>query len=381
MRTRHAAGLIGQMRGTASETQLSGVYGTKLYAELEAETGVATGFRRVGSLTLARSLDRLTLLKRNASRARAFGIEAEIISGAEAGKLWADQGVEMVTDDLMGALWLPGDGTATSTDLCASLAAGAKQKGVRIFEKAKVTKIETDSNTVSAAVSRTEPRIKGVHTNRGFIACDIIVNCGGQWARQIGALAGVKVPLHSAEHFFVVTTPLNPPVTPMLPVMRDPEVFLYYREWSGGLVMGGFEPVCKPCFTDGPPNNFEYALLPEDWDHFQQHFMAGGLERVPALETAGVRMVNGPESFTPDNTYILGEAPELRKFYVAAGFNSSGIASAGGAGRALADWIVHDGPQSDLWSVDIRRFTNFHSAPSFLRDRTFETLGLHYQVR
>lgn len=378
--TWHAAGLIGQMRSTASETQLSGVYGCKLYSELEAETGVATGFRRVGSLTLARTLDRLTLLKRNASRARAYGIEAHIISGKEAGELWQKEGVEMVTEDLVGALWLPGDGTATSTDLCASLASGAKQKGVRIFENARVSGVEVDEAPLTGSnTSRGPRRIKSVKTSRGEIQCEIIVNTAGQWARQVGAMAGVNVPLHSAEHFYIVSQPFQPPVTPNLPVMRDPDVYTYYREWSGGLVMGGFEPRCKPVFSDGVPEKFEFALLQEDWEHFSV-LMPGALERVPALETAGVRMVNGPESFTPDNQYILGEAPELRKYYVAAGFNSSGIASAGGAGRALAEWIVADAPTLDLWAVDIRRFGGFHSNVNFLRERTFETLGLHYQI-
>lgn len=385
---RHAAGLIGQMRSTASETLLSGVYGCKLYSELESETGVATGFRRVGSLTLARTADRMTLLRRNAARARAYGIDAEMVSGEEAGRLWSKEGVEMKTSDLHGALWLPGDGTATSTDLCASLAAGAKQRGVRIFERAAVTGIDLDETPRASLSSpgsstRGEKRIRGVRTSRGDVACEIVVNCGGQWSRQIGALAGVNVPLHSAEHFYVVTQALNLPVTPNLPVMRDPDVFVYYREWSGGLVMGGFEPRCKPVF-DGPqgvppPGEFEFALLEEDWDHFST-LMPGALERVPALATAGVRMVNGPESFTPDNQYILGESPELRRFYVAAGFNSSGIASAGGAGRAIAEWIVEDEPTLDLWSVDIRRFGRFHANGHFLRDRTFETLGLHYQI-
>lgn len=287
--TWHAAGLVGQMRATASETQLSGVYGTQLYAALEAETGVATGFRRVGSLTLARTLDRLTLLKRNASRAKAYGIEAHIISGAEAGRLWSDQNAEMVTEDLVGALWLPGDGTATSTDLCSSLAAGAKQHGVRIFERARVTGVELDRDSTHGLVSggggggggvsrRGEPRIRGLHTSRGFLECDIIVNCGGQWARQIGAQAGVSVPLHSAEHFYVVTDPFHPPVTPLLPVMRDPDVYTYYREWSGGLVMGGFEPKCKPVFTEGVPQDFEFSLLQEVGGH-------GAL--APAAKTAG----------------------------------------------------------------------------------------------
>ena len=187
------------------------------------------------------------------------------------------------------------------------------------------------------------------------------------------------MPLHSAEHFYIVTKPFTPPIPPTLPVLRDPDAYGYYREWSGGLVYGGFEPKCKPLWTDGAPTGFEFALLPDDWDHFSQ-LMEGALERVPALETAEVKMVNGPESFTADNQYILGEAPEVRRFYVAAGFNSSGIASAGGAGKALSEWIVSDGPTMDLWSVDIRRFARFHGNTHFLRERTSETLGLHYQI-
>jgi len=363
--TWHAAGLIGQMRGNNAETQLSGVYGCKLYSELEAETGLATGFKQCGSLTIATNEDRMTFLRRNATRAKAYGIEADIISPEETKRLYP----YMKIDDVLGALWLPGDGSAISSDITASLAAGAKQNGVKIFEKTKVTGFDTKDGYVT-----------GVTTNKGHIDCEVVVNCGGQWARNIGQMAGVDVPLHSAEHFYITTKPFkDDPVDSMLPVMRDPDAYTYFREWSGGLIMGGFEPECKPCFMDGVPEDFEFSLLEEDWDHFEI-LMEGALNRVPALETAEVQMVNGPESFTPDMGYILGEAPGLRKFYVAAGFNSSGIASAGGAGRSLAEWIINDAPTMDLWSVDIRRFAPFHNNDRWLRDRTFETLGLHYQI-
>ena len=362
--TWHAAGLVGQLRATAVETRLSGVYGCELYARLEQETGVATGFRQTGSLTIARTADRLALLKRQASRAAAFGIRAELISPQEAGQRWP----LMRTDDLVGALWLPGDGSITSTDLTASLAAGARQRGVTIRERTRVT-----STTVEGG------RVTRVHTDRGSIDVEAVVNCAGQWAREVGLLSGVTVPLHSAEHFYVVTDPLTPPVPTSLPVLRDPDSFTYYREWSGGLCMGGFEPSCKPAFAEGVPANFEFALLPEDWDQFEP-LMTGALHRVPAFGECGVRMVNGPESFTPDNRYILGEVPDMRRYFVAAGMNSSGIASAGGAGKALAEWIVGGRPTMDLWPVDVRRFGRFHGNPAFLRDRVVETLGLHYAM-
>ena len=206
------------------------------------------------------------------------------------------------------------------------------------------------------------------------------VNCAGQWARALGERHGVAVPLHSAEHFYIVTEPIAG-VYPMLPVMRDPDGFIYFKEEVGGLVMGGFEPVAKPWGMEGIPDKFEFELLPEDWDQFQP-LMEAAIHRVPALETAGVKMLlNGPESFTPDGNFILGEAPEVRNYFVAAGFNSAGIANAGGAGKLLAEWIAGGEAPMDLFEVDIRRFGAFAADAKWLRDRTVETLGLHYAMR
>ena len=210
--------------------------------------------------------------------------------------------------------------------------------------------------------------------------CDVIVNCAGQWSRQFGRLAGVNVPLYSAEHFYIVTDVISG-VHPMLPVMRDPDGFIYYKEEVGGLVMGGFEPKAKPWKMDPIPNDFQFQLLDEDWEQFEP-LMQAAIHRTPCLETAPIKMLlNGPESFTPDGNFILGEAPELRNYFVCAGFNSAGIANSGGAGRLIAEWICAGEAQSDLWDVDIRRFGAFTANRRALSERTGETLGLHYAMR
>jgi 4-methylaminobutanoate oxidase (formaldehyde-forming) len=222
--------------------------------------------------------------------------------------------------------------------------------------------------------------VNGVETTAGRVQCEIVVNCAGQWARTLGAQHGVNIPLHSAEHFYIVTEPIAG-VHPMLPVMRDPDGFIYFKEEVGGLLMGGFEPVAKPWGMEGIPDRFEFQLLPEDWDQFQP-LMEAAIHRVPALEKAGVKiLLNGPESFTPDGNFILGEAPELRNYFVAAGFNSAGIANAGGAGKLLAEWIAGGEAPMDLFEVDIRRFGAFAADPKWLKERTVETLGLHYAMR
>ncbi|MFT4158863.1 GcvT family protein [Shinella sp.] len=361
--TWHAAGLVGQLRSHANMTSLIR-YSTQLYSELEAETGLATGWKNCGSLSVARSADRMTVLKRTAASARAQGVEIEVISPKEAQDLWP----VMAIDDLAGAVWLPGDGKANPTDLTQSLAKGARSRGARIIERVRVTGISTANGAVT-----------GVETDRGAIAAEIVVNCAGQWARKVGLMCGVPVPLHSAEHMYIVTGRIEG-VHPDLPVMRDPDGYIYFKEEVGGLVMGGFEPEAKPWGMAGIPDDFEFALLPDDWDQFEI-LMQSALQRVPQLATSEVKkFYNGPESFTPDNNFILGEAPELKNFYVGAGFNSMGIASAGGAGRALAEWIVNGAPTMDLWPVDIRRFANFNNNPRWLHDRVKETLGLHYAM-
>jgi 4-methylaminobutanoate oxidase (formaldehyde-forming) len=361
--TWHAAGLVGQLRATHNLTRLAR-YGADLYERLEAETGQATGFRRPGSLSLARTPERMHELKRLASMARCFGVEVEVITPAEAGRRWP----LIRTDDLTGAVWLPRDGRTDPIDTTLALAKGARQGGAAILENTAVTAIRTRGGAVA-----------GVGTARGEIACEVVVNCAGMWARELGAMAGVAVPLHASEHFYIVTEPM-PGVTADLPVLRDPDGYIYAREEVGGLLMGGFEPVAKPWGMGGIPADFSFSLLPEDWDHFRV-LMEQAVIRIPALETAPVRRhVNGPESFTPDGRYHLGEAPECRNFFVAAGFNSIGIASGAGAGKAVAEWIAAGEPPMDLWDVDIRRVAPFEANPAYLRARTVEMVGRLYAM-
>jgi glycine cleavage system T protein len=361
--TWHAAGLVGQLRSSHNLTRLAR-YGAVLYEGLEAETGQATGFRRCGSISVARTSERLIELKRGASMARCFGVDVEVIAPSEAGRLWP----LMRTDDLAGAVWIPGDGRTNPIDTTLALARGARAGGATLLENVTVTGVRRDRGAAT-----------GVHTDRGDIACEVVVNCAGMWGREVGRMAGVNVPLHAAEHFYIVTEPMAG-VTRDLPVLRDTDGYIYVREEVGGLLMGGFEPAAKPWGMAGIPGDFSFSLLPEDWDHFRV-LMEQACVRIPAIETAPVRRhVNGPESFTPDNRYMLGEAPELRNFFVAAGFNSVGIASAAGAGQALAEWIVGGAPAMDLWDVDIRRFMPFQGNARYLRERTREVVGLLYAM-
>lgn len=362
--TWHAAGLVGQMRPNRNMTQMS-KYGIELYASLEAETGLATGWKQCGSVNVARTPERMKVLRKQVAMANSFGVECHEISPQEAG----DRYPIMRTDDLQGAIWLPGDGKANPADLCMSLAKGARNRGVKMLEGIEVTGVITENG-----------KAVGVRTAQGEVRCEVLVNCAGQWARQFGRLAGVNVPLYSAEHFYIVTGKI-PGVHPMLPVMRDPDGYIYYKEEVGGLVMGGFEPQAKPWKMDPIPSTFQFELLDEDWDQFEP-LMTAALHRTPCLETAEVKMLlNGPESFTPDGNFILGEAPELRNYFVCAGFNSAGIANSGGAGRLMAEWIVGGEPGTDLWDVDIRRFGSFTGNRKALAERTGETLGLHYAMR
>jgi 4-methylaminobutanoate oxidase (formaldehyde-forming) len=362
--TWHAAGLLGQLRATEGGTRLV-QYSAQLYSRLEAETGLATGFKRCGGVTVARTEDRMVQLRRLSATAEAYDLECELITPDRARELYP----VLATEDLLGAAWLPGDGTANPVDVTASLARGARLGGARVVEHTRVI-----------GVGQAGGRVTGVVTDRGPIEAEVVVNCAGQWAKAVGALAGVNVPLHSAEHFYVVSEAIDG-VRPDLPILRDPDGYTYFKEEVGGLVVGGFEPEAKPWVApDRLPYPFEFQLLDEDWDHFAV-LMESALLRIPALHHTGIRkFYNGPESFTPDNQFILGEAPELSNFFVGAGFNSVGIASAGGAGRALAEWIVGGGPTSDLTAVDIRRFAPFNGNVPWLRDRVGEILGLHYEV-
>src|SRR5262249_50767985 len=360
--TWHAAGLVGQLRSYANMTQLIR-YSTELYTSLEQETGQATGWKRCGSLSVARNAERMIQLRRTASMAKAFGVEAEVIDVVDAARRWP----LMRTDDLVGAVWLPGDGKGNPADITRALAKGARQLGVAIHENVKVT-----------GVSVLDGAAVGVTTSAGDVTCEVVVNCGGLWAREIGRLCGGTVPLHPVEHMYLVTEPFDVPSD--LPVLRDPDGHVYFKEEVGGLAMGGFEPVAKPWLSRDIPDDFVFSLLPEDWQQFDV-LMRNAIVRAPTLETARVRrLINGPESFTPDNQFILGEAPEVRRFFVGAGFNSAGIASAGGAGRALAEWIVEGRPTMDLWPVDIRRFARWHGNARWLRARMVEAPGLHYAI-
>ncbi|MBP6504670.1 MAG: FAD-dependent oxidoreductase [Rhodoferax sp.] len=362
--TWHAAGLVGQMRPNRNMTVMS-KYGIDLYSTLEAETGLATGWKQCGSVNVARTPERMQVLKKQLAMATSFGVECHLIDNQQI----AERVPIMRTDDLQGGIWLPGDGKANPADLCMSLAKGARSRGVAIHEGIEVTGVIVENG-----------KAVGIRTTQGDIRCAVVVNCAGQWARQFGRLAGVNVPLYSAEHFYVVTGKI-PGVTPMMPVVRDPDGFIYYKEEVGGLVMGGFEPVAKPWKVDPIPATFQFELLGEDWDQFEP-LMTNAIHRTPCLETAEIKMLlNGPESFTPDGNFILGEAPELRNYFVCAGFNSAGIANSGGAGRLIAEWIIGGEPSTDLWDVDIRRFAAFTGNRKALFERTAETLGLHYAMR
>ncbi|HET9861020.1 MAG TPA: FAD-dependent oxidoreductase, partial [Nocardioidaceae bacterium] len=362
--TWHAAGLVGQLRATESGTRLV-QYSTELYARLEQETGLSAGFKRCGGVTVARTEDRMTQLRRTAATAEAFDLECELLTPAQA----RDRYPVMQVEDLVGAIWLPGDGKANPTDLTMALAKGARSGGATVVERVRVLDVLTENGAVT-----------GVRTDRGDVEAEVVVNCAGQWAKQVAELVGVTVPLHSAEHFYVVTDQIDG-VHPELPILRDPDGYTYFKEEVGGLVVGGFEPEAKPWVSpDEIPYPFEFSLLEEDWEHFSV-LMDNALLRIPALHETGIRkFYNGPESFTPDNQFVLGEAPTVRGFFVGAGFNSVGIATAGGAGRALAEWIVEGRPTADLVAVDIRRFAGFNGNNRWLRDRVGEILGLHYAV-
>jgi sarcosine dehydrogenase len=361
--TWHAAGLVGQLRASSNMTQLIR-YSADLYSRLEAETGQGTGWKRCGSLSVARTRERMVQLQRNAALARSYGIEADVVSAKQAGERYP----LMRTDDLVSAVWIPGDGKANPADITQALARGARAAGAGIHEGVTVTGVKVERG-----------RVVGVETSEGAVATEILVNCAGMWARELGRMSGVTVPLHACEHMYIVTNPIEG-VTPDLPVMRDADGHIYFKEEVSGLLMGGFDPWAKPWGMDGIPKGFSFGTLPEDWGKFEP-LMRHAIERVPALESAQVRLLmNGPESFTPDNYFILGEAPEVRRYYIGAGFCSGGIAAAGGAGRALAEWIVEDRPPMDLWQADIRRFAPFHANPEFLRERVSEIVGVHYFV-
>jgi 4-methylaminobutanoate oxidase (formaldehyde-forming) len=361
--THHAAGLVGQLRTSANITQLLG-QSVSLYDTIEAETGLASGWKMNGGLRLACNQSRWTELKRQATSARSFGLEMQLLTPREARDLWPLMDIA----DLVGAAFLPTDGQVNPSDITQSLAKGARLRGVRIVEDTAVLGVELERGRVQAVV-----------TTRGRVSCEVVVNCAGQWARQVGLLAGVNVPLVSVQHQYLITDAIAG-MPRDLPTLRDPDRLTYYKEDVGGLVMGGYEPNPRPWAVDGFPDNFNFQLLQPDWDHFQP-ILDLALPRVPALATAGIKeLINGPESFTPDGNFILGPAPGVHGFYVGAGFNAFGIAAGGGAGKVLAEWIVGGEAPFDVWPVDIRRFGAPHGDIDWVRRRTLELYGKHYTI-
>lgn len=361
--TWHAAGLVGQLRSSASITKVL-KYSVDLYKGLAAETGLDTGWKMTGCLRLATTQDRWTEYKRLATTARSFGMDMELVSADEVKRMWP----LMDTSDLIGASWLPTDGQASPSDITQSLAKGARMHGAKIVEGVTVTGFRMDGR-----------RITHVETTQGDIACDKVVNCGGMWARQLGAMAGVAVPLHPVKHQYIITEKIEG-LSPDAPTLRDPDRRTYFKEEVGGLVMGGYEPNPQGWVTGDIPPNWEFRLFDDDFDHFGQH-LEQAIARVPALEHTGVKqMINGAESFTPDGNFILGPAPECDNMYVGAGFNAFGIASGGGAGWVLAEWVMRGEAPLDLWAVDIRRFSGLHRDRDWVATRTLEAYGKHYTV-
>ena len=361
--TWHAAGLVGQLRATYNLTRLA-QYTTNLYASLEQETGQATGFRQTGSIAIATNLARLEELQRGASMAKCFGLEVQTLTPSEIASMWPG----VTVSDLVGGVFLPKDGRTNPIDTTQALAKGAKSRGARIFENCAAQEILIENG-----------KAVGVRTEFGTIRADMVVNCAGMWAHELGAKAGTTVPLHAAEHFYIVTEPMEG-LHSNLPVLRDPDGCAYFKEDAGKLLVGWFEPVAKPWGMKGIPETFSFESLPDDLEHIEP-LLAAAMHRTPALEKTGINLFfNGPESFTPDDRYLLGETPEVRNLFVAAGFNSIGIQSAGGAGKVLADWMLDGHPPMDLWDVDIRRVMPFQRNRSYLRDRTVESLGLLYAM-
>lgn len=361
--TFHAAGLVGQLRSNANVTQLL-KYSVELYNNLEADTGLATGWKMSGCLRLATNDQRMIDYKRQATMARSFGLEMEILSPEECMKLWP----VMDGSDLAGGCYMPTDGQANPSDITQALARGARNAGVRIVEDCGVT-----------AIGVTDGRVTGVSTTAGDIEAEYVVNCGGQWAREVGQMAGVNVPLVSVQHQYMVTEPMAGLPRDM-PTIRDPDRRIYFKEEVGGVVAGVYEPDPIPWAMDGIPEGFHFSLLDSNWEHFEPA-MEACMGRLPMLENAGIKeLINGPESFTPDGNFILGAAPEVDNFYVGAGFNAFGIASGGGAGKALAEWIVAGEPPMDLGPVDIRRFGPHHQDIEWVRNRTLELYGKHYTL-
>jgi 4-methylaminobutanoate oxidase (formaldehyde-forming) len=361
--TWHAAGAVGRLRVTGSLARMND-RSAKLYQRLEAETGVATGYKQVGGLALAQTEDRMAQLRRTGSMAKHFGVDVHIISPAEAAELWPLAQL----DDVIGAAWLPDDGRAEPAQLPLAIGEGARRHGASIREGVRVLE-----------VLHQDGRVTGVRTDRGDVTADVVVLACGMWTRQLALGCGVSVPLHPVEHHYLLSKSTGQDLD-RAPVTRDLDGTIYFRGEGDTILIGAFQPESKPWLVDRVPDDFAFSLLEPDWKHFEEP-LAEGYARLPILRDIGfAKFVNGPESFTPDGNLILGETPETAGLYVLAGFNSSGLAFGGGAGEALAQWIDGGEQPYDLWPVDIRRFGPWQNNRSFLRARTVETLGMHFKL-
>jgi len=361
--TWHAAGLVGQLRGERNITRML-QYSVSLYEQLEAETGLATGWKKSGCLHLASTQDRMYELKKGATTARSFGLEMNIISPKEAYDL-----CPIITiDDVIGAAFMPTDGQADPSGITQAMARGARNRGAKIYENTLVTGFAFDKK-----------RITAVKTDKGDIACEIVVNCTGMWGYQVGEMLGVNTPLVPFQHQFLVTNTIEG-IPSDLPTIRDKDNLIYYKDEVGGLVMGGYERNGIPWAIDGVDNSFISQLLDSDFDHFEQ-LSDPAMKRTPCLEQADIsRLINGPEAFTPDGDAIMGPAPELDNCFVAVGFNAFGIAAGGGAGKMMAEWIIEGEPSLDIWPLDIRRFGKYHRSRKYNVERTRELYGKHYTI-
>ncbi len=364
--TWHAAGLIGQLRASQNMTRLA-KYSADLYVRLEAETGIGTGMRQNGSMTVALTEERKQEIYRQASLARAFDVDVREISVDEVKAMYP----HLNTADVKAAVHLPLDGQCDPANIAMALAKGARQNGASVIENVRVLSVEQKNGRVTGVTCEQNGEIHTIETEN-------VVNAAGMWGRDLAHQSGVTVPLHACEHFYIVTEPI--PGLDRLPVLRVPDECTYYKEDAGKMLIGAFEPKAKPWPPKGETIRADFCFdqLPEDFDHFQP-ILENAIHRMPMLETAGIHtFFNGPESFTPDDRYYLGEAPELKGYWVAAGYNSIGIVSSGGAGMALAEWMNDGEPPFDLWEVDIRRAQPFQKNRAYLRERVSETLGLLY---
>ena len=363
--TWHAAGLISQLRANLNMTRLA-QYSAELYHELEKKTGISTGIKKNGSLTLALSSEREEEILRQLSLAKVFGVEAESVSNKEIEKIYP--GINM--EGVFSGVFVKNDGQADPSNITLALAKGARMNGVKIFEDKKIINVLSSSGQVDGVVVENEK-------NEVFkIRSKIVINCAGMWSRELAQLNNINIPLHACEHFYIVTEPI--PNLKQLPVLRVIDECAYYKEDAGKILLGAFEPKAKPWGMKGIPEDFCFDQLPEDFEHFEP-ILEKAINRFPLLKDVGVHtFFNGPESFTPDNKYYLGEVPELKGYWVASGYNSVGIVSSGGAGMAIAKWINDGNPPFDLWDVDIKRAQPFQKNRKYLKERVSETLGLLY---